>query len=242
MTAPARKTTTTTAAPKAPEPSPPEGPTPAEIERIVDDLESFINRALRDSTKTYEVISNRTFEVLFDGDVEAALAPMNGSPKYAALAARADKSLQIDGGSLSRMVRIGALNHHLNEGKWRGLAWSHKAELLPLLGREMDLEQLRKGVTYASKPGVGRGAIRSWVGAQRQKDASVNREEKLTALKARQMLGIGAHLQKVGARRLLADRIRRLDAEMRRDWRGALALSIKNLTRLQEELDDDAQD
>ncbi len=222
-----------------------EAPLDAALEHAVDELEAFINRAMTESGRQHEKVADRVFSVLYEGDVAAALAVRLGNaPKYDALARRSGKTLLMDTGTLSRVVRIGALNHRLEDGKWADLNWAQKVELLPLLGHEQDFDRLGKGIAFASRPGSGRDAIREWVAVQRRPEVDEDEEERKapTPTKARKMLEIGTLLARVGERRELAVRLRRLDPDDRREWMAALERALKSLGRLHEELTDTGED
>ncbi|MFM2151862.1 MAG: hypothetical protein RL199_297 [Pseudomonadota bacterium] len=213
--------------------------TDAKLARTIDELESFINRAMAESGSQQERVADRVFAALYHGDVEAALSARTGSdPKYDALSARAGRSMNIDKGSLSRMLRVGALNHRLDDAQWSALPWSHKVELLPLLGTDLDFECLRKGVAFASKPDTWRSSLRDWVAHERAKGAPPKASSALTPLKAGKLLELGARLQRVAERRDLAERVDGLDDEARKAWMAALVMALRNLGKLHEEMTD----
>jgi hypothetical protein len=216
------------------------------VEQAVDELEAFINRSMTDVGRQQEKVADRVFAVLYDGDVAAALAARAGNqPKYDALVRRSGKTLLMDATTLSRCVRVGALNHRLSSGRWPGLGWQHKVELLPLLGPEQNFERLARGIAFALKPGATRDGIREWVAAQRRPEGEENdtRERKApTPTKALKMFDIGTQLQRVAERRDLAARVRRMKAADQREWMAALERVLKSLGRLQEELTDTGED
>ena len=223
-----------------------EAPLDPAVERSLDALEGYINRAMTEVGRQNETVADRAFTVLYEGDVAAALAVRLGNaPKYDALARRSGRTLLMDTGTLSRVVRIGALNHRLGEGKWSDLTWALKVELLPLLGAEQDFDRLGRGIAFASKPAVGRDDVRDWVAAQRRAEVVDADEEERQApmpLKARKMFDIGTLLQRVAERRDLAARVRRMNAGDRREWMAALERTLKSLGRLHEELTDTGED
>jgi hypothetical protein len=215
------------------------------VVRTVDELEAYINRAMTESGRQHEKVADRAFSLLFEGDVAAALAVRQGNaPKYDALARRSGGTLMMDAGTLSRAVRIGALNHRLGEGKWSDLSWVRKVELLPLLGPEQDFARLGRGIEFASRPSATRVALRDWVAVQRRADVVDEDEERQapTPLKALKMFGIGTQLQRITERRDLAARVRRMDAGDRKEWLAALERTLKSLGRLHEELTDTGED
>jgi hypothetical protein len=213
--------------------------------RQLDELEAFINRQVTEVGHRWEAVADRTFETLFDGDVSAALAGRQlATAKYAALAARAGVSLQLDQPSLSRVVRVGAVNHRLARTDWESLPWSLKVELLPLLGQSQDFALLQKGVAVARKEGATVREVRQWVAARRADDGpDVVSPPKLTPLKAGKAIAFAGALRKVAARRELADKVRELDEEQRRAFLAALGEALRNLGKLQQELltEDDAE-
>jgi hypothetical protein len=224
-------------------------PSPEQLDpraaRQVDDLEAFINRSVVDIGHRWESIADRSFDTLFDGDVAAALAGRRfATPKYDALASRAGTTLTIDQPSLSRAVRIGAVNHRLSRSDWSPLAWALKVELLPLLGAEQDFERLQAGVAVARKEGVTVREVRDWVSAQRT-DAGADEPKtpKMTPLKAGKAFEFTAALRKAPQRRELAAKVRDLDEDSQKAFLAALADALRNLTKLQQELltDDDAE-
>jgi hypothetical protein len=207
--------------------------------RQVDDLESFINRAMTESGRQLDKIANRAFEVLVDSNADVALSGRSGfSPKYDVLVSRAGKTLQLDSGTLSRAIRVGALNHTLEDPRWSSLAWALKSELLPLLGADRDYDRLRKGISVASKPGTGRQALREWVSQERSKGAAPREQGALTPIKAGKLFEMAARLQRIAERRELADRVQRLDDDERKAWMSGLSLALRNLGKLQEEMTD----
>jgi hypothetical protein len=212
--------------------------------RAIDELEQFINRAMTEAGQQHEKIADRLFTVLFEGDVAAALAIRVGmSAKYDVLTDRAGRTLLMERVGLSRAVRVGALNRRLDGTKWSTLPWSTKLELLPLVGPDLDFDRLQKGVAFAAKAGNGREAVREWVAARRAADAGdTTTVRALTPVKARKMLEIGANLQRIAERRLLADRLRKLDDDSRAEWLAALTLTLRSLSRLHEELMDTSND
>jgi hypothetical protein len=222
-----------------------EAPVDPALERAVDELEAFINRAMTEVGRQHEKIADRVFTVLYEGDVAAALAVRLGNaPKYDALAMRSGKTLLMDAGTLSRSVRIGALNHRLEGGKWSDLNWSQKMELLPLLGSEQDFDLLARGIAYASKPGTGRNAVREWVAVQRRPEGEEDGDGRKapTPTKALKMFDIGVQLQRVAERRDLAARVRRMDTADKKEWMAALERVLKSLGRLHEELTDTGEE
>jgi hypothetical protein len=248
MTTKTAKPTSRKTAPKPSEVAVPretETPFDPALSHAIDELEAFINRAMSGTGRQHEKVADRVFGVLYEGDVAAALAVRVGNaPKYDALARRAGSTLLMDTGTLSRVVRIGALNHRLEGGPWGDLNWAQKVELLPLLRGEQDFELLARGIAFASLPGHGRDAIREWVAGQRRPEGGQNalEREAPTPRKARKMLEIGTLLVRVAERRELAVRVRRMAADDRREWMAALERALKSLGRLHEELNDNGED
>ncbi len=239
MTSAARKFQPTAVPPEETEPG---ALSPSDV-RQIDDLEAFINRSVNETGRQYEKVSDKVFEVLLDGDVDAALASRSGfSPKYDVLVSRAGKTLLLDSGTLSRAVRIGALNHTLEDPRWSALGWATKAELLPLLGADRDYDRLRKGISVASKPGTGRQALREWVSQERTKGAAPRDQGTLTPIKAGKLFEMAARLQRIAERRELADRVQRLDDDDRKAWMSGLSLALRNLGKLQEEMNDTSEE
>jgi hypothetical protein len=239
----------TAARPRDNEPVDAEAPLDPALERAVDELEAFINRSMSEVGRYHEKVANRAFAVLFAGDVAAALAVRLGNaPKYDALARRSGATLLMDAGTLSRSVRIGAINHRLGDGTWSDLPWPHKVELLPLLGAEQDFDRLARGVAFAAKPDTTRDAVREWVASQRRAEGEseggkAGEERKApTPLKALKMFDMGVQLQRVAERRDLAARVRRMKASAQKEWMAALERVLKSLGRLHEELTDTGEE
>ena len=206
--------------------------------RQIDDLETFINRQVDEVGHRWEAIADRSFDTLFDGDVAAALTGGQvATPKYAAFASRAGTSLRIERTTLSRAVRVGAINQRLTRSDWSALPWALKVELLPLLGAEQDFTALQKGITVAKKEGVTVREVRQWVAEQRTTAGGDEaKAPKLTPLKAGKVFEFTAALRRIDGRRQLADKVRALEDDAHKAFLTALADALRNLGKLQQEL------
>ncbi len=212
--------------------------------RELEALRVEVNALVKDSDRQYDRVADRLFTVLYDGVTEAALDPnRNATSDYRAMAEMTGDTLRIDRNTLSRAVRIGALNAHLRSGPWHRLDWSMKIELLPLLGLDVNLGRLEKGAAQAVKAGATTRTLRAWVAEQvPASEKGVGRPDGLSAAAAAKFLDIGRRLRKVATRRLFADRLRRLEKGAFTAAVGDLEATIRSLTLLREELRDEAAD
>jgi hypothetical protein len=132
-------------------------------QQLVDAAEKHINALVREAGSKYEEVSAYLVETVFDGDTLSALTPSRSAPMaYTELLRRCDDTLLLPRHKVLQATRIGALNRHLSGTPWKGLSWSAKQELLPLVGADGDLAALKEGARAAAK-GLGMRAVRDWV-------------------------------------------------------------------------------
>jgi len=211
--------------------------TPAEQWRL-EAVRDEVNALVKQAGRHYDDIANKLFKALFGSDVRAALDPATGAtPAFTAMQAMAGESLLIDRSLLSRIVRVGALNAHFKVGPWLRLGWSLKVELLPLLGTSLDLERVARGAAFAVKPKSNVRGVRAWVAEQLPaEDKQAGRPEALSVAATRKFLEVARRLKLVGNRRLVADRLRKLDKAAFGAAVADVEVAIKSLTMLREEL------
>ena len=208
----------------------------ARTRRLVDAAEKHINGLMAEAGSKYDALSDYVIDEVFEGDMLAALTPgRSASPAFAELLRRSETSLHIPRSKLTKAARIGALNRHLSGTPWKGLNWSVKQELLPLVGADGDLSALKEGTRVASK-GLGMRAVRDWVAAKAAGGASVTdgQEETLTPTIAatRKALEVGNRLSKAADRRRWLDRAEKLPEAERDDLLASLRSASKQFSKL----------
>ncbi len=243
MTTTRRRNVRTTTAPRTTSElvqNPPSGElTRDQLAKLTDATVDFINRVVREAGMRHDFIADRLFIDLFDGNVKAALDPeRNASQRYRAVQDRAGKSLLLDAPSLSRHVRIGALNQTIREPAWQNLPFSTKIELLPLLGAELDVARLRKGIAQANRLNVGIRAVREWV-HENGPETQTGRPRGLTFSTGSRVMSTGVKLGDAEARKKFVAQVKRLGAAKQREFVSDLEATIVNLRRLQKELASD---
>jgi len=228
--------------------TPPVTPLPAHDEddmlspaqqKALESLRDDVNRLQRAATQRFDEIADKLFVGLFGGQIAPALSPhRDATAGYRAMAEMCEDSLLMDRSQLSRCVRIGALNAHFGDGGWKGLPWSIRAELLPLLGQEADLKRLASGIKAALKPGATARTVRQWVEEHlpERSAAARGRPTELSVAATNKMLVIGKMLKLASTRRLVAQRLRRQGKTALTSAVADIESTIKSLTLLREEL------
>lgn len=154
--------------------TPAKGPTRTEDEwrAYLDRLVDATNRFLRRSGLEHDAAADLLFRELFGSDVEAALSPNakgHATEAYLRVRKRAGASLRMDGPSLSRHIRVGAMNQLRRDGAWLEMDWSKKIALLPLLALADERRAFNEGVRVAGRPNMGVRLLRKWVKAHAPK-------------------------------------------------------------------------
>jgi hypothetical protein len=135
----------------------------ARIEKQVGESVTEINRLMREIGGRFDEIGRHLFNVYFKSDVEAALSTGRQPLEYIALLQRAGDVLHATRSQLTVALRIAALSARLKNSKWVDLTWSTRVELLPLLGSDLDFEELGAGIRYANQHRTSMRQVREWV-------------------------------------------------------------------------------
>lgn len=149
-------------------PAPPQAPLPELPER---DVERRVKAAVRAIDVEFSAIEKRNdelgnalVELLFRDNPAYALDPTkHPTVEYKAVYELAGAGLRVDSGTLSRLVRVGALNKLFGmDSAWGRLAWSFKVELLTTLQLDGTGGYLSLGIDEASKPDATVLGLRAW--------------------------------------------------------------------------------
>jgi len=231
----------------------PTGRTEEEWREWTDSLVDRMNLSVRKAGLEKEEAADALFRETFGQDWLRALDPA-GDPteEYERIRAREGRTLRLDTHEhLQDYVRIGALNQHRRDSAWRGLDWSFKVELLPLLGprvefvegrevRVIDRDRFNEGLKFANKPNVGAIHIRKYV--QDEVPASAlgrPRGESVTLPRAGRFTATGVMLGDEAQRAKFVDRVQALPAKARRALIKDLRETQENLEKLLAEFDDE---
>jgi hypothetical protein len=205
-------------------------PLDALTKQLVDSAEKHINGLIREAGSKYEDISDYIVDKVFVGDTLSALTPGKSSPvAFTELLRRCDDTLDLPRPKVLQATRIGALNRHLAGTPWKGLSWSVKQELLPLVGADGNLTALKDGSKFASK-GLGMRAVRDWVASKLAGNAAETEPAETTAptiASSRKAFEVANRFAKAPDRRRWLDRAEKLPE----DERDALLTSLRSATK-----------
>lgn len=196
------------------------------------------NKALRENSSRLEALANSLFSGLFNGGTDGIFGGRTAaSPAYRFMVTLCGTELDLSKPQLSRLVRIGCLNHRLKTGGWTRLGWSVKQELLPLVESDGDLSTLMEGIKEAQKAKASVRSIREWVAA-RMGDSATNPDEPnaVSTATATRLFAAGRRLRTVATRRRLAERLGKLDNAAYTTLMSDLDATLKHLQQLREEM------
>ncbi len=204
--------------------------------QLVESAEKHINALVREAGSKYEEVSDYIVEKVFAGDTLSALTPSRSAPvAFMELLRRCDDTLNLARPKVLQATRIGALNRHLTGTPWKGLSWSIKQELLPLVGPDGDLAALKEGARVASK-GIGVRAVREWVAKKAAgEESGVEDPAEATSptlASSRKVFEVAARFAKAPDRRRWLDRAERLPAAERDALLTSLRSATKQLAKL----------
>jgi len=199
------------------------------------------NRADARAGLEQEGIADELFRSMFANQTGLVLRPtLRATRLYTELRARAGRGLDLDETELARSVRVGALNQHIADLRWRELRWSKKLGLLPLLASKDGLKTFRRGIAFANRPTSGRLAIRAWV--QKvipQLAGSTGRPRGPTYEGTSTLAEKGSLLADETKRRRVVEKSRRAPAPERREFVRRLRRTLEGIQRLLAELGED---
>jgi len=220
-----------------------EGPGPeapvldARTARLVAKSIVKVNGLAADAGGKYEEIADHLFETYYEGDVQRAITPAKDTPAgIAALARETEASLHLSRTMLFHAVRIGALNRRLAKTAWRGLGFTVKIELLPLLGADLSYERLSRGAVHASKTKATIREARIYVAQQLELAAAegeaAQRRKGPGFPAGRKALALTAAMGKATDRRRWVDRYVLLPSDEQEELMNAVKASLRNLEKL----------
>jgi hypothetical protein len=213
----------------------------AHTKRLVEKSIVRVNGLLAEAGGKHDDVADHLFETYYDGDVQRALTPVKDAPAgIAALAREAEGALAMSKTRLFQAVRIGALNRRLAKTVWKGLGWSMKMELLPLLGTELAYDRLSAGAVHASKTKATIREVREYVAAQLADGADSAEETELRTgpgfPAGRKALAVTAALGKAADRRKWVDRYLKLPEDEQAAHLNEVRASARNLEKYAQEL------
>lgn len=181
----------------------------------------------------HDSLANTLIRHLFRSNPAYALDPsQHPTNEYKTVQAFAATNLRFDSASLSRHVRVGALNLIFGEkSAWSRLPWTFKVELLPLLELDGSGGALADGIDEASKPGMTLRELQDWKralkGAMPKKDKPPQRGLDLGTLG--RLVSHGSKLHSSRSRTELLKKIARLSEEEQADTIRGMVLAARNL-------------
>jgi hypothetical protein len=209
----------------------------ARTRRLVEKSIVRVNGLVAEAGGKYEEIADHLFETYYDGDVQRALAPAKDAPAgIAALARETEGALNLSRTMLFHAVRIGALNRRLAKTAWKGLGFTVKTELLPLLGAELSYERLSTGAVHASKTKATIREARAYVALQLEtaaEDGTVDQPRTGPGFPAgRKALAVTAAMGKAADRRRWVDRYLKLPEDEQAELLNAVKATARNMEKL----------
>lgn len=195
-----------------------------ELEQFTEGVIVFVNESLKRADVQHDVIANFLFSSVCEGSADMGLDPTGSdSPKLRALHHEAGRALRLDKTSLSRHLRIGALNSVVKDKRWHKLAWSHKVALLPLVkNAERGLPAIAAALDANDGPAMTTLGLKAWVADEMKTEPRVLARKTVTVASAKRFFSTGALLADPQVLMSLVKRIDKLDDDAQKEAMEAL--------------------
>lgn len=206
----------------------------AELEEFTSGVVTFVNESLKRADVQHDAIANFLFSSVCEGDVELALSRTSaGTPRLKALQDATGGALHLDKPSLSRHLRIGAINGAVRDKRWHSLGWSSKVALLPLIKTAADcVPALNRAHAAHEGDALTARRLNAWVQSERKLGPKPPARRTLTMASAKRLIALGQPLKDADILLNFAKRMNKSDASEREAFVDELQTLVGSLNRV----------